>query len=760
MWKLLIEDDAGKTIVVPMTRDEITIGRKEGNTIRLTERNVSRHHAKLLRNNGTVLIEDLESYNGIKLNGDKIKGRVEVKEGDLIEIGDYHLALQADGQHAGFEVPQDTTQLGGEPAGDDYDEFAGDTQRWESPVALDDGATVQDQAPLSFTAQAPPPAFTEEKTGKNTSAPKGAPAPITALGDPIPDPAGEETERAPVPSQDPAPPPLAAEAATAENPDSDGVRAAMARPDAAAAVRPAIEVGGAFTGAAQTQPMRVPGANNQAGQSGPTTSAGIPAKGSDDDDETEAMPPSPAATTKPETGPRFVALTTVFAGSVFPISRPEMVIGRVEDNEMVIEHRSVSRSHAKVFRDGDMCRIVDLQSANGILLNGVEVNEAVLQSGDIVELGRVQLRFVPAGESFTLSPAEVERARKADLAGDFNDDVGTVSRGGSFAPAGDSKNSVLLMGAGLIILLLVGVIVVLLMSGPEGEGDETPVAADDPVATDPPPEAPRNVVEEVKQLIGQGKFTDAINKANASKDDPDYGVAMPALILEAETAGFEAAKKRAHQALDDKDVDAARQALGDMRAFRSNEGADIAQRIDELEKAQQTPEDTDPVAVDDPPAEPEAPPEPEAVTEPDPDPVRAETNRRNRQKAVRAKRQKSQRNTKTTSKTKKTPPPDRPGERLPAPVPDKPDPAKGKELLFEATRSFIGGKCKKAESLARQAGKADPALKYEVYWFRGKCALNDGKPEDAKAAFRKYRSFGTVPAKKADANQELRKLGG
>jgi len=56
--KLIIEDDAGKTIVVPFARDEITIGRKEGNTIRLTERNVSRFHAKLVREGNAVHVED------------------------------------------------------------------------------------------------------------------------------------------------------------------------------------------------------------------------------------------------------------------------------------------------------------------------------------------------------------------------------------------------------------------------------------------------------------------------------------------------------------------------------------------------------------------------------------------------------------------------------------------------------------------------------------------------------------------------------
>jgi len=54
--KLTIEDDEGKTTVIPVIRDEMTIGRQEGNTIRLTERNVSRKHARLLRQNGVVYV--------------------------------------------------------------------------------------------------------------------------------------------------------------------------------------------------------------------------------------------------------------------------------------------------------------------------------------------------------------------------------------------------------------------------------------------------------------------------------------------------------------------------------------------------------------------------------------------------------------------------------------------------------------------------------------------------------------------------------
>jgi pSer/pThr/pTyr-binding forkhead associated (FHA) protein len=92
--KLIIEDDEGRKTVVPLVREEITIGRQDGNTIRLTERNVSRRHARLVKENGNILIEDLGSYNGVRVNGEKITGPTKIKEGDLVEIGDYDLGIQ------------------------------------------------------------------------------------------------------------------------------------------------------------------------------------------------------------------------------------------------------------------------------------------------------------------------------------------------------------------------------------------------------------------------------------------------------------------------------------------------------------------------------------------------------------------------------------------------------------------------------------------------------------------------------------------
>ena len=93
--KLIIEDDEGRRTVIPIVRDEITIGRNDQNMVRLEEKNVSRKHGRLVREDGHFYVEDLGSFTGIRVNGEKIKGKLLVKEGDLIQISEYDLMLQA-----------------------------------------------------------------------------------------------------------------------------------------------------------------------------------------------------------------------------------------------------------------------------------------------------------------------------------------------------------------------------------------------------------------------------------------------------------------------------------------------------------------------------------------------------------------------------------------------------------------------------------------------------------------------------------------
>lgn len=96
MYQLVIVDDEGKTMVVPLFDDVVTIGRKEGNTIHLPERNISRFHAKLTRMDGQLRVEDFSSYTGVIVNGKRVQGRAVLSAGDRLTIGDYRMVLQMD----------------------------------------------------------------------------------------------------------------------------------------------------------------------------------------------------------------------------------------------------------------------------------------------------------------------------------------------------------------------------------------------------------------------------------------------------------------------------------------------------------------------------------------------------------------------------------------------------------------------------------------------------------------------------------------
>ena len=93
MWKLSIEDDQGNKTVVNLVRDEYSIGRAEENAVRLTERNISRQHGKLTREDSQWTLTDLRSYNGCFVNGVRVGEPHRLEHGDLVQLGDYRLEI-------------------------------------------------------------------------------------------------------------------------------------------------------------------------------------------------------------------------------------------------------------------------------------------------------------------------------------------------------------------------------------------------------------------------------------------------------------------------------------------------------------------------------------------------------------------------------------------------------------------------------------------------------------------------------------------
>ena len=84
---------AGSTF--SLTGGDVVIGRDGDNGIVLAENTVSRHHARLLRDNqGQFTLTDLGSANGVYINGTRIQ-RAILSSGDEIKIGDNYFRFQA-----------------------------------------------------------------------------------------------------------------------------------------------------------------------------------------------------------------------------------------------------------------------------------------------------------------------------------------------------------------------------------------------------------------------------------------------------------------------------------------------------------------------------------------------------------------------------------------------------------------------------------------------------------------------------------------
>ncbi len=76
--------DRGRTFEQSAT--PVTIGREEGNSIQLNDERVSRYHIKIQEDHEKVVLTDLESTNGTKVNGEDIQLKI-LRYGDMISVG-------------------------------------------------------------------------------------------------------------------------------------------------------------------------------------------------------------------------------------------------------------------------------------------------------------------------------------------------------------------------------------------------------------------------------------------------------------------------------------------------------------------------------------------------------------------------------------------------------------------------------------------------------------------------------------------------
>ncbi|HVX10045.1 MAG TPA: FHA domain-containing protein [Pirellulales bacterium] len=83
---LRVLDGADRGKVFDGLATPVTIGREEGNSVQLNDERVSRFHLKIQEDQEKLVLTDLESTNGTKVNGEDIQLRI-LRVGDMISLG-------------------------------------------------------------------------------------------------------------------------------------------------------------------------------------------------------------------------------------------------------------------------------------------------------------------------------------------------------------------------------------------------------------------------------------------------------------------------------------------------------------------------------------------------------------------------------------------------------------------------------------------------------------------------------------------------
>ena len=79
---------------------------------------------------------------------------------------------------------------------------------------------------------------------------------------------------------------------------------------------------------------------------------------------------------------------------MIPLGSEPVHIGRGLSADLHIDENSVSRRHAILVPRPSGARILDDRSSNGTFVNGRRTQQAELQNGDVIVLGRIMLRYL------------------------------------------------------------------------------------------------------------------------------------------------------------------------------------------------------------------------------------------------------------------------------------------------------------------------------------------------------------------------------
>jgi hypothetical protein len=90
---------------------------------------------------------------------------------------------------------------------------------------------------------------------------------------------------------------------------------------------------------------------------------------------------------------KLTVLQGPLAGNVFPLIDDVTTIGSMKGNTIIIEDQSVSRRHAAIKIDQMRYEVADMNSTNGVLVNGAKIIKIFLKDGDRIQIGTTEIVF-------------------------------------------------------------------------------------------------------------------------------------------------------------------------------------------------------------------------------------------------------------------------------------------------------------------------------------------------------------------------------
>jgi hypothetical protein len=90
----------------------------------------------------------------------------------------------------------------------------------------------------------------------------------------------------------------------------------------------------------------------------------------------------------------------IVAGKSIPLTQDRMQIGRYENNDLVLDHPTISAYHAEIMlRPDGKHELMDRDSRNGTRINGELVRSAILKHGDQITLGALTIHYLVSSDA-------------------------------------------------------------------------------------------------------------------------------------------------------------------------------------------------------------------------------------------------------------------------------------------------------------------------------------------------------------------------